>query len=442
MNDEIFAANKKRIREIKEKQEIAWRNPRFLPFDMVNGLCELIVSDEDIKDAEARLARFAPFIVQEFPETKNTGGLIESPLVAIDNMQRQLEKTYECKIPGRLMMKMDSDLAIAGSVKARGGIYEVLKHAEDLAMEHHMIRKEESYEKFAQKEMKNFFHQYTIQVGSTGNLGLSIGIISAALGFRVIVHMSTDAKTWKKELLRKKGVSVIEYEKDYSQAVEQGRKQSDGDKKSYFVDDEKSLNLFLGYAVAAKRLQKQLCKKQVKIDAEHPLIVYIPAGVGGAPGGISYGLKRIYGDNVHCFFVEPTQCPSVLLGIATQKFEKTNVHDFGISGRTQADGLACASPSGLVTRMMTNLLSGEFTVKDEKLFDFLRMLYQSENIEIEPSSCAVFIGPVNLCRMTETRKYCEEHGLTQEILDAATQIVWATGGRLVPEEIRKEYLNM
>ena len=47
---------------------------------------------------------------------------------------------------------------------------------------------------------------------------------------------------------------MIEYESDYSEAVKQGRKMSDQDPKSYFVDDENSRNLFLGYAVAARRL--------------------------------------------------------------------------------------------------------------------------------------------------------------------------------------------
>ena len=441
MNTEIFAANEKTIEDIKAKKEVAWRNPRFLPFDMVNGVCELVVSDEDIEDAKERLARFAPFIMKQFPETQETNGLIESPLIDISNMQKELEKQYDCEIPGRLMLKKDSHLAIAGSVKARGGIYEVLKHAEDLALEHHMITETESYEKFAEKEMKDFLGQYTVQVGSTGNLGMSIGIMSAALGFHVIVHMSADAKQWKKDLLRSKGVEVIEYADDYSKAVEEGRKQSDADEMSYFVDDEKSVNLFLGYAVAAKRLDKQLNEKGIVVDDKHPLIVYIPAGVGGAPGGVAYGLKRIYGDNVHCFFTEPTQCPSVLLGIATQKFEKANVHDYGISGQTEADGLACASPSSFVTRIMTNLLSGEFTVKDFRLYDFLRILYASENEQIEPSSCAAFIGPVNLCKMEEAKIYCEQNGLTSEMLKNATQIAWATGGRLVPEEIRKEYLN-
>lgn len=441
MNAEVFAANEKVIEAIKEKKEVAWRNPRFLAFDMVDALCQLVVSDADIQDAETRLARFAPFIMKQFPETLETNGLIESPLIDLPNMQKELEKQYDCEIPGRLMLKKDSHLAIAGSVKARGGIYEVLKHAEDLALEHGMITENESYEKFADKEMKDFLGQYTVQVGSTGNLGMSIGIMSAALGFHVIVHMSADAKQWKKDLLRSKGVEVIEYADDYSKAVEEGRKQSDADEMSYFVDDEKSVNLFLGYAVAAKRLKGQLEEKKIVVDENHPLIVYIPAGVGGAPGGVAYGLKRIYGDAVHCFFTEPTQCPSVLLGVATQKFEKANVHDYGISGQTEADGLACASPSSFVTRIMTNLLSGEFTVKDFRLYDFLRTLYASEKEQIEPSSCAAFIGAVNLCRMEEAKLYCEQNGLSAERLKNATQIAWATGGRLVPEEIRKTYLN-
>ena len=441
MNAQKYMESSPVIRKIAAKEETAWINPYLLPFAVTDATCQLVVSDGDIKDAEKRLARFAAFIRRCFPETEETQGLIESPLTRIPSMQKKLEETYGCRIPGQLLLKMDSHLAIAGSVKARGGIYEVLKHAEDLALEAGKLRVDEDYAKLAEPEMQAFFGQYTGQVGSTGNLGLSIGIMSAALGFKVKVHMSADVSQWKKDLLRSKGVEVIEYADDYSRAVAEGRKNSDLDPMSYFVDDEKSVNLFLGYAVAAGRLKQQLDEKNIVVDEKHPLIVYIPAGVGGAPGGVAYGLKRIFKDNVHCFFTEPTMCPSVLLGVATQEFECANVHDFGISGKTEADGLACASPSGFVTRIMTNLLSGEFTVSDGKLYDYLRLLYNSEEIQIEPSSCAAFSGPCGLLQYEDSRKYCESHGLDKEKLENAVQIAWATGGRLVPEEIRKVYLE-
>lgn len=417
-------------------QEMCWINPYKLPFATTDGLYQLIVSDRDIADAEARLQRFAPFIQKCFPETLPEQGLIESPLKAIPQMQQALEAQYGCKIPGKLLLKMDSHLAIAGSVKARGGIYEVLKHAEDLCLAAGKLTVDDNYERFADPDIRQFLNGYTMQVGSTGNLGMSIGIMSAALGFKVKIHMSADAKQWKKDLLRSKGVEVLEYSSDYSKAVAEGRKNSDADETSYFIDDEKSVDLFIGYATAAKRLQKQLEEQNIAVDAEHPLIVYIPAGVGGAPGGITYGLKRIFKDNVHCFFTETTTCPSVLIGIDTQTFEKANVRNYGMSGKTEADGLACASPSGFVTRMMTNMVSGEFTVEDKKLFDYLRLLNSSENIRIEPSSCAAFAGPCGLLHYENAVTYCQNLPL-----ENATQIAWATGGRMIPENIYEDYLH-
>lgn len=428
------------IRRVAAGEPTVWINPDYLPVEVTDGLCQLVVPDSAIDDAEARLARFAPFIRRRFPETEPTNGLIESPLADIPRMQQALEKEYGCTIPGRLMLKMDSHLAIAGSVKARGGIYEVLKHAEDLAIAAGKLTMEDDYARLDSEEMRDFFRQYTVQVGSTGNLGMSIGIMSAALGFRVKVHMSSDAKQWKKDLLRSHGVEVLEYSGDYSKAVAEGRALSDADPMSYFVDDEKSVDLFLGYAVAARRLKKQLDEQGIAVDEAHPLIVYLPTGVGGAPGGVTYGLKRLFKNNVHCFLVEPTLCPSVLLGMATKQYEKANVRDFGLSGRTHADGLACASPSGFVTRVLGNLASGDFTVTDAKLYDYLRLLDSSEGKRIEPSSCAAFVGPCQLLTLEDSRRYCAEQGLTEEVLANSVQIAWATGGRLVPAEVWEQYL--
>lgn len=268
------------LKDIKSLKEVIWINENYTKFKDVEE--ELPISYKDVLDAEKRLNRFQPFIKKAFPESID--GIIESPLTEIDHMKDRMEKDYGKGIEGKLLLKRDDLLPIAGSIKARGGIYEVLKHAETLAIDKGMLSMEDDYSILTEDRFKQFFSNYTIQVGSTGNLGLSIGIISAKLGFKVKVHMSQDAKQWKKDLLRSKRVEVVEYTSDYSKAVDKGRKQSDKDPNSYFIDDENSKDLFLGYAVGGLRLKDQLDEMNIVVDESHPLLVYLPCGVGGGPG--------------------------------------------------------------------------------------------------------------------------------------------------------------
>lgn len=425
------------IKKLSNREEMGWINIKEIPYNEYERA--LPVSDDALKDAEERLERFSSFIKKSFPETSGTNGMIESPLKPIFNMQKNIEKKYNIQIPGKLYLKMDSHLPVAGSIKARGGVYEVLKYAEDLAIKANLLSHKDDYAILADDSFKQFFSKYKIQVGSTGNLGLSIGIISATLGFEVIVHMSADAKQWKKDMLRSKGVKVIEYADDYGKAVEEGRKNSDADPTSYFVDDEKSINLFLGYTVAASRLKQQFDEKNIIINKENPLIVYIPCGVGGAPGGVAYGLKRIFKENVYIFFIEPTLAPCMLLGMESGLHEQISTRDIGITGLTHADGLAVARSSGLVGRIMDSILSGEFTLEDYKLYDYLRCLNESENILIEPSACAAFEGPLNLLKYDTTREYIENR--IGSNIENAYHICWATGGSMVPKEDMDNFLN-
>lgn len=421
------------LRDVIAGKETCWVNPKLEPFANVQK--NLPMTADEVDDAAARLDRFAPLLMRLFPETKPDGGRIESPLRELPALQKELE--IRGGIPGgRLFLKMDSHLAVAGSVKARGGIYEVLKHTEELALESGILTDDYG----ALGEQRDFFGRYTVQVGSTGNLGLSIGIMAAALGYHAVVHMSADARQWKKDLLRQKGVEVREYAGDYGKAVREGRALSDADPMSYFVDDEHSKALFLGYAVAGRRLAEQLKEQCVIVDERHPLFVTIPCGVGGAPGGIAFGLKLLYGDHVHVFFAEPTQCPCMLLGIATGEAGGICVQDVGLSGSTEADGLAVSRPSGLVCGMMEHLLSGEFTVEDAHLFDDLRLLFKQEGLFIEPSSCAAFAGFRGLTQFSAAKTYMEDKGLSRQ-MENASHILWATGGSLVPEAIRKTYLG-
>lgn len=423
------------LRDLAAARETCWINPELRSFSSVSG--SLPLTEADVADAEECLRRFAPFLMRVFPETRAAGGRIESPLREIGDTRNALA-AREPVPAGRLFLKLDSDLAVAGSVKARGGIYEVLRHTEELALRAGILKSDGDYAALADR--RDFFSQYTVQVGSTGNLGLSIGIMSAAVGYRAVVHMSADARQWKKDLLRSRGVEVREYAGDYGKAVAEGRALSDADPKSYFVDDEHSKALFLGYATAGRRLAEQLAAQNVTVDGEHPLFVTVPCGVGGAPGGITFGLKCVFGDDIHAFFAEPVQCPCMLAGLASGKGTGVCVQDFGLTGITEADGLAVPRPSGLACGMMRHLVSGVVTVDDRRLFDDLRILHGNDGIFIEPSSCAAFQGFRALKQFPQAEEYLRRHRLTEK-MESAVHILWATGGSLVPERIRTDYLE-
>lgn len=411
------------IGRLTRMEETLWQNPGRRPIEAARAACPLTLSD--IEDAAARLARFAPYFCAAFPETRATNGLLESPLAEIPRMKASLDAA----LPGRLMVKLDSQLPVSGSIKARGGIYEVLKTAEDIAAAHGMLP--EDYAAFASEDMRRLLSGYSVAVGSTGNLGLSIGIMSAKLGFSATVHMSADARQWKKDMLRTKGVRVIEYASDYSAAVAQGRREAQNDPTCHFVDDENSQTLFLGYAVAALRLRDQLHAQGIAVDAAHPLCVYLPCGVGGGPGGVAFGLRQVFGDAVHCWFAEPTHACCMLLGMATGAHNALCVQDFGIDNRTIADGLAVGRASGFVGRLMEPFIDGCYTLTDAHMSRLLAQLDASEGIRLEPSALAGMAGPAML----------RARGLLPANMEQGTHIVWATGGGMVPPEEMERYVE-
>lgn len=425
------------IRELVDLQETSWFNPATAP--TAEALGDVGLTAADVADASARLVRFAPYIMRAFPETVASSGIIESGIQPLPALQALLKERYGLATGGgALWLKTDSHLPISGSIKARGGIYEVLKHAEDLALAGGLLQTGDDYAQLDSDKARAFFGQYKIAVGSTGNLGLSIGIMSARLGFRATVHMSADARQWKKDKLRSHGVTVVEYASDYSVAVAEGRKQAESDPSCHFVDDENSTSLFLGYAVAAERLQGQLAAAKIVVDAEHPLFVYLPCGVGGGPGGVAFGLKLAFGDAVHCIFAEPTHSPCMLLGVYTGEHDAVSVQDFGIDNVTAADGLAVGRASGFVGRAMQRLLDGYYTVSDEELYRLLALMERSEGLRLEPSALAGVPGMARV--LGEPQGYRARAGLSAERLARATHLVWGTGGGMVPPAEMEVYL--
>ena len=91
MDDSLYS-------KIKSGEPVFWRNPE------LSEKPEFSFTADDIKDAEERLERFAPWIAQRFPETAAAGGIIESPLSDISNMIEPLFRKDHVKIRGRLML--------------------------------------------------------------------------------------------------------------------------------------------------------------------------------------------------------------------------------------------------------------------------------------------------------------------------------------------------
>ena len=189
---------------LREGVPFFWENPRCCP-----GPWNLPFGKREIFEAEARLCRFAPLLAELFDEAAESHGIIESKLLEVPRLSEAIAPKT------KVLLKADHDLPVAGSVKARGGIYEVLCFAEKLAIENGLLHFDDNYRNLASPEARALFGRYTVSVGSTGNLGLSIGTMAAALGFHAEVHMSCEAKEWKKKLLRSRGAVVLEHQGDY-----------------------------------------------------------------------------------------------------------------------------------------------------------------------------------------------------------------------------------
>ena len=258
-------------------------------------------------------------------------------------------------------------LPISGSIKARGGIYEGAQACGGFGP---------SGGGFSRGKIPMLFLQSLRSVPSFRSIlwrwvpreiwGLSIGIMGAALGFQVFVHMSTDAKQWKKDLLRSRGARVIEHHGDYGRAVEEGRRQAREDPRMHFVDDESSEDLFLGYATAAGRLQKQL--RETGYPGGSGASAFRLSSLrawGVLPEGITLGLKFLFWRCGALFLCGAHPCP--LCSFGDSHGGCTTGWGWRISAWTTVPmrtALRWGRMSGLVGRGVGSLVSGGFTVSD------------------------------------------------------------------------------
>jgi D-serine dehydratase len=401
---EVSAHNEKALAAWKRGEAAVWLRPE-TGARPVNAAG---VTAAEVADAAARLLRFRPALRSLFPQGDWDGG-IRSPLLE-----------YPSEAPAQLLVKADHALPLTGSIKARGGVYELLFRIERIALAEGLLRPGDDYAVLAGPEAAAALSRHKILVASTGNLGFSIGLVARAFGLVAEIHMSSDAKAWKKDRLRALGAVVVEHDCDYTETVARAREAAAAG-NGQFIDDETSRELLLGYATAADELIAQLAERGLVPSAERPLVVYLPCGVGGAPAGVTFGLKSRLGSNVFCIFVEPVASACVFAAMAAGGGEPVSVYAFGLDNVTMADGLAVPVASALALDVVGGWIDAVVAVPEQAMLDWVRRAWRDTGLRLEPSAAAA------LAAVAPYRH------AAAGLHDAAIHVAWTTGGSLLPE---------
>lgn len=396
---------------MREGQDATWLNGEVAP-----TVGEAVFKRHEIQDAAARLKRFEPLLARLFPQSDWDGG-IRSALLAYADPPPPL---------ARLLIKADHALPMTGSIKARGGVHDLLAFVERVAVQEGLIKPGDSYAKLAEPEALKTLGLYAVAVASTGNLGFSVGLVARRLGLNAEIHMSSDAKGWKKDRLRALDAKVVEHDCDYTETVARARVASAGARRTHFVDDETSRELFTGYAVAAQELNDQLMEAGLTPTFERPLVVYLPCGVGGAPGGVLFGLKAILGEAVVGVFAEPVASACFLAAMATG--QAVSVYDLGLDNDTLADGLAVPRASSLVVEAVGPVLDAVVAVPDAWMLDWARHAHHRNGLRLEPSAAAGLAAVEPFMSAVRER----DRPLHDRLL-GGVHVVWTTGGSLLPD---------
>ncbi len=124
------------LKELANKHTVLWENTNWQKETTTN-----LFSMQEVDEAEETLTRFSSYLKVAFPELLESQGFIESTIQDIPLIKKALERKFDVSIPGQFILKCDHALPISGSIKARGGIFEVLRHAERLAIASGKLKK-------------------------------------------------------------------------------------------------------------------------------------------------------------------------------------------------------------------------------------------------------------------------------------------------------------
>ncbi|WP_296615602.1 D-serine ammonia-lyase [Sphingomonas sp.] len=393
-------------RSLREGRQTVWLRPAISRSSEVRE----IVSSAEVEAAVQRFRRFEPVLAGLFGE-QEWDGRVRSALIPLS--------------ADRHWVKGDHALPMTGSIKARGGVHEVLRLVEERARAQGLLGGDD-YRCLLDAGSRSAMAGRKVVVASTGNLGYSVGLVARAFGLRAEIHMSRDAKLWKKEALRAVGATVVEHDCDYTSTVARARAAAATD-DAHFIDDERSRDLMTGYAAAGVELEEQLLGAGLEIGPARPLVVYLPCGVGGAPGGITLGLKRRFGDSVITVFVEPVASACVMAAMIQGGCEPVDVASYGGNNDTIADGLAVGRASDLMLSACGNLVDAVVAVTDQDMIMAMRDAWLTYGLRFEPSAAASMAAHSPLMASA-----ARSHGWPD--LAHAHHLFWATGGSRLPAD--------
>ncbi|MEM8986919.1 MAG: D-serine ammonia-lyase [Pseudomonadota bacterium] len=379
------------------------------------------VTETEATGARQRFERFAPVLASLFQED-GWDGRVRSPLLDYPSSPADV---------GTFLIKADHTLPMTGSIKARGGVYELLCHLEMLARDAGLVEEHGPLDALLTEEARALYAGRRVIVASTGNLGFSIGLVARAFGMQAEIHMSHDAKSWKKNRLRRIGAAVVEHACDYEQAVGRARSAAKG-AGGYFIDDERSRDLFVGYTTAAWELRNQLAARGIEIGPERPLTVYLPCGVGGAPGGVTWGLRFLFGPHVIPVFVEPIASACVFVAMAAGGGAALSVYDAGLDNDTIADGLAVPKASQLVLDLIGHDIDAVVALPDEEMLSWVRCAWKEAGLRLEPSAASSFAA-ISYFLANLGDGFLFGRDLTADHVRRGVHVAWTTGGALLPD---------
>ncbi|MEI7503622.1 MAG: hypothetical protein WCJ61_10100, partial [Paludibacter sp.] len=90
------------------------------------------IDKKSLNLAAENWSKFKPLLKALFPEINSFTGEICSEITHLQVMEKYMWDNFG--LNGELWLKRDDTLPLAGSIKARGGVYEVLVFAEKLAI--------------------------------------------------------------------------------------------------------------------------------------------------------------------------------------------------------------------------------------------------------------------------------------------------------------------